>query len=934
MFGKKKAAAAPPPAVAKQASFKGVAEKDLSVREEKEEEDFEEADNVWTTASWLRSQNLHKTIAAALKPDKPGMEQYDFMSKHLTDADLKKRLEAAGLSGLAAPLCAGLAELREQKASTGVALSNKFAADGDAYKGEMGFASIDVFFGGLEGLVGPPLMVEGSLMRQMEHEHTRMPDSDSPFSTSNGVSNASSQEEWEFVYCPVDGKIYVERTGLSSEHPEWRRKTHMKPLAFYVQSMDEMNARLRSKGHTEMGKEELVGGRLYTGAMYEKYNGVLRCFSSPLERAKQSAEPFLQARAVSLGLGKWFISPDTGRLAWQWHNKYTTTLHAINSAVLKLSKLSAVATVYRGFTGTVLPESFFHPNEDGVCGGVEYGFTSTSKVREHAQHYAAGKASTIFTNRMGMVDRGADFSWLSQYPHECEILFPPLVGLEVLKTNVQGDTLEVESRFSLNMSAQTLEQVVSKRRKMLLDMAHGMHFEVRNALVDLEGAKESGMMKKAWNEESADTRGAFAAALVKEGLAMAYPPEWFNDDAKFSEAVKWAMEAKKKLSKGDKSDELDLNHFGWLPMLPERLGDFPHVVTLNLKYCSELKSLPDRLGDLTKLTKLSLYGCKNMTKLPPSIKQCVLLEELDCQGCTNLTGLPDEMGASLSKLITLNLYGCKSIVTLPEGVLGTEWKALTTLNLAACIRLKALPKTLSGCTSLSDLSLANCAALCELPDLSALPNLNVASLPPRLQPWQAAGYTAYTYIQPARDRSKKDTNVIVSTFANLFSLSSDRKKEKQRLEENRETMTEEDIRDVMARRIQRAARGRLRWRLLSQLRRLKIIDDEEGTAASIAEAPGAVSNRAFAPSMAVVAQEKAAPIQLPERTVTAKPERGPGQYGRRGSTQSAAPDRANEMKAKLAARQEEYKRKKAERESGAAGSSGAGALGGGEGLEA
>ena len=60
---------------------------------------------------------------------------------------------------------------------------------------------------------------------------------------------------------------------------------------------------------------------------------------------------------------------------------------------------------------------------------------------------------------------------------------------------------------------------------------------------------------------------------------MAYPPEWFNDDAKFSEAVKWAMEAKKKLSKGDKSDELDLNHFGWLPMLPERLGDFPHVVT-------------------------------------------------------------------------------------------------------------------------------------------------------------------------------------------------------------------------------------------------------------------------------------------------------------------------------------------------------------------
>ena len=33
---------------------------------------------------------------------------------------------------------------------------------------------------------------------------------------------------------------------------------------------------------------------------------------------------------------------------------------------------------------------------------------------------------------MGMVDRGADLSWLSQYPGEKEVLFAPLTGMEVI----------------------------------------------------------------------------------------------------------------------------------------------------------------------------------------------------------------------------------------------------------------------------------------------------------------------------------------------------------------------------------------------------------------------------------------------------------------------------------------------------------------------
>ena len=36
---------------------------------------------------------------------------------------------------------------------------------------------------------------------------------------------------------------------------------------------------------------------------------------------------------------------------------------------------------------------------------------------------------------MGMVDRGASLDWLSQYPHEREILWPPLTALEVLEVH-------------------------------------------------------------------------------------------------------------------------------------------------------------------------------------------------------------------------------------------------------------------------------------------------------------------------------------------------------------------------------------------------------------------------------------------------------------------------------------------------------------------
>ena len=102
-------------------------------------------------------------------------------------------------------------------------------------------------------------------------------------------------------------------------------------------------------------------------------------------------------------------------------NKYTTTLHGINSAIIKLGKLTHATKIYRGIAGMSLPNEFWVPNQFGVCGGIESAFMSTTLDREVAMGYAAGDSSKmgiVIEVQQGMVNRGADVSWLSQYPHE------------------------------------------------------------------------------------------------------------------------------------------------------------------------------------------------------------------------------------------------------------------------------------------------------------------------------------------------------------------------------------------------------------------------------------------------------------------------------------------------------------------------------------
>ena len=68
--------------------------------------------------------------------------------------------------------------------------------------------------------------------------------------------------------------------------------------------------------------------------------------------------------------------------------------------------------------GALLPRPFWTPNQYNVRGGVEVAFMSCTEDKEVALKYAASKkkAAIVFEVKQGMVDRGADVAWLSQYP--------------------------------------------------------------------------------------------------------------------------------------------------------------------------------------------------------------------------------------------------------------------------------------------------------------------------------------------------------------------------------------------------------------------------------------------------------------------------------------------------------------------------------------
>eukprot|EP01052_Picozoa_sp_SAG31_P022826 SAG31_NODE_1838_length_7128_cov_4.274125_3_plen_139_part_00 len=94
-----------------------------------------------------------------------------------------------------------------------------------------------------------------------------------------------------------------------------------------------------------------VCGTCSAGPMFEFYNNVLR--------AKGKEIPF-----------GWQYPGEKGRVTT---GRFVTTIHAINSGIVKLSTLTPTLTVYRGMSGLPLPGELESADKFGSRLGIEYG---------------------------------------------------------------------------------------------------------------------------------------------------------------------------------------------------------------------------------------------------------------------------------------------------------------------------------------------------------------------------------------------------------------------------------------------------------------------------------------------------------------------------------------------------------------------------------
>ena len=114
----------------------------------------------------------------------------------------------------------------------------------------------------------------------------------------------------------------------------------------------------------------------------------------------------------------------------------------------------------------------------------------------------------------------------------------------MLGTRIDGTVVVIECAFSINLTALTLEQVLSKRHKLVKDTIFSMVLEMRTRSGDVSADK---------------LKSALDAEVLSE------EPEYFNNDANFSQAMRKAISLKGEILSSSFVDVFDASEMVFGP---------------------------------------------------------------------------------------------------------------------------------------------------------------------------------------------------------------------------------------------------------------------------------------------------------------------------------------------------------------------------------
>ena len=155
----------------------------------------------WSAAGYVASLGLHELLGAALVSARAADADELEHVKSLDEATVRRLLDDSALRHeVGSRVWAGISQLLRPdggvRGSAAPGMHSKFQDDSLL---ELSYGSLSTFFGGLEGLIGPP---SPRLVEAMQAEHCDAADAHAMFTTRNYVITTCSSAEWMFVTSP------------------------------------------------------------------------------------------------------------------------------------------------------------------------------------------------------------------------------------------------------------------------------------------------------------------------------------------------------------------------------------------------------------------------------------------------------------------------------------------------------------------------------------------------------------------------------------------------------------------------------------------------------------------------------------------------------------------------------------------------------------